>query len=57
MNIYVYFEFREQLQNNANKGQYFLRVNMEDLISFDEPLADMVKSFPKEYMPHVIIHY
>lgn len=44
---------REQLQANANKGEYFLRVNMDDLNNFDDQLSMMVRNFPSEYLPAV----
>jgi hypothetical protein len=44
---------REQLQNNANKGNYFVRVDYEDLLNFDEQLASTTKTLPTEYMPMV----
>ena len=30
-----------------------MRVNVGDLLNFDEPLATMVRTYPKEYMTHV----
>ena len=47
------FQNREQLQNNANKGQYYLRVNMDDLNNFDDTLSTMVRNHPADYMPVV----
>jgi hypothetical protein len=45
--------FREQLQNNANKGMYFVKVNYEDLMNFDEGLASVVKNHPNDFLPLV----
>jgi len=45
---------REQLQNNANKGSYFLKVDMDDLNNFDEQLALSVRNQPGEFIPVVI---
>lgn len=45
--------YREQLQNNANKGMYFVKVNYEDLMNFDEGLASMVKTYPNDFLPLV----
>ena len=39
-------EYREQLQTNAGKGQYFLKVDLNDLVNFDESLATMLRNFP-----------
>lgn len=47
------YYYREQLQNNANKGQYYLRVNMDDLNNFDDQLSTMVRNHPADYMPVV----
>jgi DNA replicative helicase MCM subunit Mcm2 (Cdc46/Mcm family) len=47
-NTYIY---REQLQNNANKGSYFLKVDMDDLNNFDEQLSLTLRSYPSEYIP------
>jgi DNA replication licensing factor MCM5 len=46
-NTYVY---REQLKNNAQRGKYFLRVDMEHLIAFDDPLVEQLRSMPNEYI-------
>lgn len=32
--------FREQLKENASKDKFFIRVAMDDLINFDEKLAE-----------------
>jgi hypothetical protein len=47
--------YREQLQNNANKGMYFVKVNYEDLMNFDEGLASVVKTYPNDFLPLVRI--
>ena len=44
---------REQLQNNASKGFYFLKVDFGDLINFDEGLAMSLRQYPSEYLPTV----
>ena len=36
-NIYIY---REQLRNNTQRGNYFLKFSMDMLQAFDEGLAD-----------------
>lgn len=48
-----YLLYREQLQNNANKGSYFLKVDMDDLNNFDEQLSLTLRSYPSEYIPVV----
>ena len=44
---------REQLQNNANKGYYFLKVDMDDMNNFDEQLSQNLRTYPGEYLPVV----
>lgn len=51
------FEFREQLQSNANKGQYYLRVDLADLLNFDEHLAMTLRTYPGELIPIVKIFF
>ena len=49
----IYLIDREQLQTNANKGSYFLKVDMDDLNNFDEQLSLTLRSYPGEYIPVV----
>lgn len=51
--IKIHLIHREQLQNNANKGSYFLKVDMDDLNNFDEQLALTLRSYPSDYIPVV----
>lgn len=51
--IKIHLIYREQLQNNANKGSYFLKVDMDDLNNFDEQLALTLRSYPSDYIPVV----
>ncbi len=44
---------REQLQNNANKGKYFLKVDLSDLMGFHEKLYQSLRNAPTEYLPIV----
>lgn len=44
------YVYREQLKNNAQRGQYFLRIEMRDLINFDDQLATLFRSEPAQYM-------
>ncbi len=37
------FSYREQLQKNAKEGKFFLRVSMEHILNFDEPLNQMLR--------------
>ena len=41
----------EQLQRNAREGRYFIKVNMQLLLNFDEKLAQDVRLNPETLMP------
>lgn len=41
------------MQANANKGQYFLRVDLDDLNNFDDELGMVVRENPGKYIPAV----
>jgi MCM N-terminal domain len=45
---------REQLQNNASKGNFFLKVDFGDLMNFDEGLAMTLRTYPSDYIPLVL---
>lgn len=47
--IYLTF-FREQLKTNAQNDLFFLRVDMEDLISFDNRLGEAIRQQPNIYI-------
>jgi hypothetical protein len=38
---------------NAQKELYFLQVNMDDLVNFDEDLATALRKFPTDYLQTV----
>lgn len=42
--------FRDTLKRQYNLGQYYLEVNLEDLASFDEALADKMYKQPAEHL-------
>ncbi|XP_065348701.1 DNA replication licensing factor Mcm5 [Cloeon dipterum] len=44
-------KYRERLKRNYNIGQYYLEVNLEDLASMDENLADKFYKEPTEHHP------
>uniref|UniRef100_A0A7S3CJV1 DNA replication licensing factor MCM5 n=1 Tax=Strombidium rassoulzadegani TaxID=1082188 RepID=A0A7S3CJV1_9SPIT len=46
-NTYIY---REQLKNNAQRGLYFLRIEMEHLIAFDDGLVTAFRNNPAQYL-------
>lgn len=45
--------FRDQLKRNYNLGQFWLDVEIEDVSSFDETLADKLTKIPTEHLPLV----
>merc|ERR1711962_500700 len=45
------YKYRDALKRNYNLRQYYLDVNMEDLTSFDETLADKLKKMPAKHIP------
>jgi len=47
-NTYIY---REQLQRNAREGNYYLRVSIQDLLNFDELLANHLRDNPSQALP------
>lgn len=46
-NIFIY---RDQLKNNALRGNYFFRFELSRLIAFDEKLAQDFKDQPTDYI-------
>ncbi|XP_070578294.1 DNA replication licensing factor mcm5-like [Ptychodera flava] len=45
------YKYRDELKRHYNLGQYFLEVNLDDLSSFDEELADKFGKQPSELLP------
>ena len=45
--------FRDELKRNYNLGQYWLEVDLEDVSSFDEALAEKLYKLPTEHLPLV----
>lgn len=43
--------FREQLQRNAREGRFFIKVNMQLLLNFDESLGLLVRNNPETLIP------
>lgn len=46
---------RDELKRHYNLGQYWVEVEMEDLASFDEDLADYLYKQPTEHLQLVRI--
>lgn len=51
--ILHYMCFSDQLKRNYNLGQFYLEVELEDLSSFDESLAEKLYKLPSEHLPLV----
>ncbi|XP_046658184.1 DNA replication licensing factor Mcm5 [Homalodisca vitripennis] len=45
------YKYRDALKRQYNLGQYWLEINIEDLASFDENLADKLYKQPTEHLP------
>ncbi|KAL9954786.1 hypothetical protein ACROYT_G042363 [Oculina patagonica] len=45
------YAYRDQLKRHYNLGQYYLEVDLQDLTSFDEQLADKLTKSPAEFLP------
>lgn len=45
------YAYRDQLKRHYNLGQYYLEVDLQDLTSFDEQLADKLTKNPAEFLP------
>ncbi|OWK03634.1 MCM5, partial [Cervus elaphus hippelaphus] len=44
------FKYRDELKRHYNLGEYWIEVEMEDLASFDEELADYLYKQPAEHL-------
>jgi DNA replication licensing factor MCM5 len=42
---------REQLKKNAREGKFFLRVSLEHILNFDEPLSALLRRQPTQVLP------
>lgn len=45
------FNFRDALKRNYNLRRYYLDVNVEDVASYDEMLAEKLFKQPSEHLP------
>ncbi|XP_043925867.1 DNA replication licensing factor MCM5 [Protopterus annectens] len=45
------FKYRDELKRHYNLGEYWIEVEMEDLASFDEDMADCLYKQPSEHLP------
>ena len=49
-NLYHLLPSRDELKRHYNLSQYWVEVEMEDLASFDEDLADYLYKQPAEHL-------
>lgn len=49
-NLYLLLPSRDELKRHYNLSQYWVEVEMEDLASFDEDLADYLYKQPAEHL-------
>lgn len=49
-NLYRLLPSRDELKRHYNLSQYWVEVEMEDLASFDEDLADYLYKQPAEHL-------
>ncbi|TDG42623.1 hypothetical protein AWZ03_010951 [Drosophila navojoa] len=45
-----YYKYRDNLKRNYLNGRYFLEIEMEDVVGFDETLADKLNKQPTEHL-------
>ncbi|OWF42189.1 DNA replication licensing factor mcm5-like [Mizuhopecten yessoensis] len=45
------YRYRDQLKRNYNLGQHWLEVDLQDVTSFDEALAEKLNKLPAEHLP------
>ncbi|GAB6024446.1 minichromosome maintenance protein 5 [Chamberlinius hualienensis] len=45
------YRYRDQLKQRYNLGDYWLKIGIDDLASFDEDLADKLMKLPSEHLP------
>ncbi|XP_061436243.1 DNA replication licensing factor MCM5 [Lethenteron reissneri] len=45
------FKYRDELKRHYNLGEFWIEVELEDLSSFDEDLADTLTKQPAEFLP------
>ncbi|BFF91679.1 DNA replication licensing factor Mcm5 [Drosophila madeirensis] len=45
-----FYKYRDTLKRNYLNGRYFLEIEMEDLVGFDEALADKMNKQPTEHL-------
>ena len=53
LNLSFIYSFRDQLKQHYNLGECYLEVDLNDLSSYDELLADKLIKSPSEYIPLV----
>ena len=57
LTFFLFVYCRDQLKRHYNLGQYYLEVDLQDLTSYDEQLADKLTKNPAEFLPLVSFSY
>ena len=52
---HLFLLFSDQLRKNCGLKYYFLEVNVQDMMSFNETLASLLIKKPNEYVPLVSV--
>lgn len=52
-NVNGQYIYREQIQQNAQKGEFKLTVQIEDITNYDTRLGDCLRTRPADYLPSV----
>ncbi|OXU29242.1 hypothetical protein TSAR_007478 [Trichomalopsis sarcophagae] len=45
------YKYRDTLKRNYNLKKYWIEINLEDLVAYDESLAESISKHPTEYLP------
>ena len=54
---FPYFQCSDELKRHYNTGQYWISIDVEDVASFDQILAEKLHKQPTEHLPLVISNY
>ena len=45
------YKYREQLKNHYNIGQFWVEIDLQDAINYDDDMADKLVKHPTDYLP------
>ena len=55
--ISLYLLFRDELRRHCVLRKFFLTIDIEDVASFDETLAEKLRKTPTDHLPLVFLIY